>query len=97
MLSPWAIMGDFNCLYPDERTGSPVLIREILELSSVFQNCNITDIPFSGFKYTWTNKREDSARIFCKLDRVSCNIHWMQSYPASHAIFLAPGVSDHCP
>uniref|UniRef100_A0A7N0UJE1 Endonuclease/exonuclease/phosphatase domain-containing protein n=1 Tax=Kalanchoe fedtschenkoi TaxID=63787 RepID=A0A7N0UJE1_KALFE len=98
MFDPWVLLGDFNCLLStQDRIGSPVAMRETTELNDFFSNCGISDIPHTGFKFTWSNKRYSSSIIHCKLDRVCCNGQWIAAFPDSHAIFSPPGISDHCP
>uniref|UniRef100_A0A7N0VJS1 Endonuclease/exonuclease/phosphatase domain-containing protein n=1 Tax=Kalanchoe fedtschenkoi TaxID=63787 RepID=A0A7N0VJS1_KALFE len=98
MSDPWVLLGDFNCLLStQDRIGFPVAMRETTELNDFFSNYGISDIPHSGFKYTWSNKRYSSSIIHCKLDRVCCNDQWIAAFPDSHAVFSPPGISDHCP
>uniref|UniRef100_A0A7N0TDY6 Remorin C-terminal domain-containing protein n=1 Tax=Kalanchoe fedtschenkoi TaxID=63787 RepID=A0A7N0TDY6_KALFE len=98
MSHPWTLLGDFNCLlHTDDRFGRSVSLNEVAELSHFCQRCNLSDIPYTGHKFTWSNKRDGSASVLCKLDRILCNDLWMASFPTSHATFCSPGVSDHCP
>uniref|UniRef100_A0A7N0VD32 Endonuclease/exonuclease/phosphatase domain-containing protein n=1 Tax=Kalanchoe fedtschenkoi TaxID=63787 RepID=A0A7N0VD32_KALFE len=98
MVDPWTLLGDFNCLLNiQDKLGSNVFLRDTIELSQFYNACNIFDVPYTGFRFTWSNKREELDRTLCKLDRVACNEAWIRSFPSSHAIFTAPGVSDHSP
>ncbi|KAI8536166.1 hypothetical protein RHMOL_Rhmol10G0235300 [Rhododendron molle] len=45
----------------------------------------------------WRNlKRGGAGDNKSKLDRVLSNIEWLDSFPHAEAVFLPPGISDHC-
>ncbi|KAL9674415.1 hypothetical protein QQ045_030687 [Rhodiola kirilowii] len=47
--------------------------------------------------YTWSNRRIEGERIWCKLDRILVNEDLVQLFPNCHGVFTNPGISDHCP
>uniref|UniRef100_A0A7N0VDA2 Endonuclease/exonuclease/phosphatase domain-containing protein n=1 Tax=Kalanchoe fedtschenkoi TaxID=63787 RepID=A0A7N0VDA2_KALFE len=94
--APWLVFGDFNCiLSTQDKSGSDVSLRDTEELSHFCSVSNLIDVPYTGHRFTWSNRRDISTR--CKLGRVMCNSNWMSAFPSSHAIFASPGVSDHSP
>lgn len=96
---PWLIIGDFNTiLHPDERvrigdSGS----TDTRELQNVVSALEVEDLSYSGIFLTWCNKREGNQRIYSKIDRALINSAWCDTFPHSHAVSLAPGMSDHSP
>uniref|UniRef100_A0A7N0VCC1 Endonuclease/exonuclease/phosphatase domain-containing protein n=1 Tax=Kalanchoe fedtschenkoi TaxID=63787 RepID=A0A7N0VCC1_KALFE len=86
---PWLVFGDFNSiLSTQDKFGSNASLRDTEELSHFCSASNLTDIPYTGYRFTWSNRREISTR--CKLDRIMCNSLWMSAFPSSHAIFANP-------
>ncbi|KAL2932526.1 LINE-1 retrotransposable element ORF2 protein [Bienertia sinuspersici] len=95
---PWLIAGDLNTvLKGDERLGSLVRTAEMLPGRRCIEECGMTDIPYGGHFYTWSNKQEGEERVYSKIDRVMANEQWLDYYNTAHATFLTEGPSDHCP
>ncbi|PON54450.1 Endonuclease/exonuclease/phosphatase [Parasponia andersonii] len=60
-------------------------------------DCGLCDLGFSGFPYTWMNKRRNDDFIQEKLDRYFCSDDWRQLFThwlVEHGDFLS---SYHCP
>ncbi|KAJ0258954.1 hypothetical protein HA466_0076630 [Hirschfeldia incana] len=96
---PWIVGGDFNeILHPDET--SNLDISRTNPAMQLFGEClgdlGLFDLPYTGPKYTWTNKRP-SEPVGKKLDRCLVNGAWIQQFPSSHCEFSVPEFSDHCP
>lgn len=88
--APWLQLGDFNVV----RRLSEWLVGFDNSASLEFNSC-LDDMPFEGLWFTWSNKRGDLGNIRSKLDRVLVNGSWLDAFPESETIFLAPGISDH--
>ncbi|KAK9713839.1 hypothetical protein RND81_06G054600 [Saponaria officinalis] len=74
-VSAWVVLGDFNVVrHVAERVSntSPSL-TDILAFNACILNCALDDIQSSGCEYTWSNKQDGNARVWCKLDRVLVN------------------------
>ena len=95
---PWALMGDFNeVMFDDEKFGrNPICQRKVRAIKECMDDCNMMDLGFSGPKYTWTNKRELSNLIQCKLDRCWVNPGQKDFYPEANVTHIARVNSDHC-
>ncbi|CAM8982906.1 unnamed protein product [Rhodiola kirilowii] len=96
----WLIMGDFNCVLnaEEKRNGKILKDTELIDLNSFVTICDLSDIPASGHFFSWSNKNcVPDQRIWCKLDRAMGNDNWLNSHPNASAVFLPPGISDHCP
>ncbi|KAJ0262185.1 hypothetical protein HA466_0051620 [Hirschfeldia incana] len=96
---PWMVGGDFNeILHPDE-TSNPGIItttRAMRMFGECLGDLGLFDLPFTGPKYTWTNKRP-AEPIGKKLDRCLVNGAWILQFPSSYCEFSAPEFSDHSP
>ncbi|KAL0921107.1 hypothetical protein M5K25_008142 [Dendrobium thyrsiflorum] len=97
-LSPWIIMGDFNCCrFATEKLGGNTLTHSRLwELNSLIFDAKLEDLHSVGSSYTWFNQRLDRP-IHIKLDRILVNEAWSSTFPHSYYSIQAPSCSDHCP
>ncbi|KAK9714847.1 hypothetical protein RND81_06G124600 [Saponaria officinalis] len=93
----WAVVGDFNVVrdVQERISESPPCLSDILEFNSCLLSCGLDDLKSSGIFYTWTNKQDDEARVWSKLDRALVNPPWLDSFVSSSATFLPAGVFDH--
>lgn len=95
---PWILLGDFNeTLASDEHSRSFDVWRNqsgMRAFQSLVSDCDLTDLDYSGPKFTWWNNR-DADPIGKKLDRVLVNSCWCSRFPLSSAVFETTGVSDH--
>lgn len=96
---PWTVLGDFNqILHPNEHSSpgvysSPSRMRD---LNQCLIRSSLSDLPFSGNTFTWTNKH-DIGLVAKKLDRILANDEWLLNFPNSVGVFGEPGFSDHSP
>ncbi|XP_057249920.1 uncharacterized protein LOC130591045 [Beta vulgaris subsp. vulgaris] len=81
----------------DERVGLPVRSREVRDMRSCMEQCSLRDIKVNGNFFTWTNKQEGEARVFCKLDRALGNVEWENKWEMIEAYTFPEGEYDHCP
>ncbi|KAL0921444.1 hypothetical protein M5K25_008516 [Dendrobium thyrsiflorum] len=97
-LSPWIIMGDFNCCrFVTEKLGGNTLTHSRLwELNSLIFDAKLEDMHSVGSSYTWFNQRLDRP-IHIKLDRILVNEAWSSTFPHTYYSIQAPSCSDHCP
>ena len=96
--SPWLVMGDFNAIRsPSEHSGGSLAWASWKEdLGCCLDSAGLTDVQFSGCRFTWNNKQVASP-IWRKLDRAVANTSWECIFPGSSARFLPPSISDHSP
>ncbi|XP_039004676.1 uncharacterized protein LOC120131861 [Hibiscus syriacus] len=97
---PWVLGGDLNVIInSNERSNSstlgPFLSSDMKELQDAVFDLELSDHPFFGPTFSWSNKQQDSY-LARKLDRVIVNPKRYRLFPKSHMEFQAPGISDHC-
>ncbi|XP_074271470.1 uncharacterized protein LOC141595405 [Silene latifolia] len=80
----------------EERIGpNPPSITEIMAVNQCLLDCSLDNAHSFGLEHTWTNKREPTARIWSRLDRVLLNSDWLIQFPTTNVQVLPSGISDH--
>lgn len=97
--APWVLLGDFNViLEPSERSfGSSCVTAGMEDFRSCISNIEVSDLVMSGLKFTWNKSPNSPNGLLKKLDRVMCNMGFLNRFPNSNAIFLPFVSSDHSP
>ncbi|XP_075077303.1 uncharacterized protein LOC142164039 [Nicotiana tabacum] len=69
---PWMITGDFNAvLYPNDRLSSNLVsYSEIQDFVACLQHTTLTELPWKGDYYRWSNKQHGVDRVSSRFDRV---------------------------
>ena len=67
------------------------LFRNALEV------CNLSDLGYSGPRFTWTNQQPDGNFTKVKLDRAVANTQWCQLFTGASVQVLVAHSSDHKP
>ncbi|XP_060181958.1 uncharacterized protein LOC132611557 [Lycium barbarum] len=96
---PWIIGGDFNAILTvqDRLYGHPVTAYEIKGFAECVTNATLTELPWRGDFYTWTNKQPASDRIYSRIDRFFGNDEWMWKWGHITTEYDLPNISDHSP
>nr|XP_027120463.1 uncharacterized protein LOC113737428 [Coffea arabica] len=91
---PWLVAGDFNVIanMQERLGGSPANHRNMEEFNESTGICGLSEVPFDGAAFTWTN-----GRVWQRLDRALMNREWADGFDLSHVSHLARGRSDHAP
>jgi hypothetical protein len=96
---PWMCVGDFNeILVSSEKTSSSICpYHQMRAFQLALEDCNLSDLGFSGPKYTWCNGRygDDFSRE--RLDMAVANVEWIQYFNTVKVEVLARVVSDRHP
>ncbi|GLT62152.1 hypothetical protein SLA2020_348100 [Shorea laevis] len=64
---------------------------------AVLDDCHLSDLGYTGSKFTWCNSREDSSFTKERLDRAVANSSWCEKFQKMDLLVMAPQNSDHCP
>ncbi|KAM0845547.1 hypothetical protein ACQ4PT_056296 [Festuca glaucescens] len=94
---PWICCGDFNeVLCHDEHYGVRDRSDAQIELfRSCMEDCSLTDMGFSGPKFTWCNRRDAQSNVRVCLDRAVCNNDFLARFDACHVENVITTSSDH--
>lgn len=92
-------MGDFNSSYlaAHKAGGPPLSFRQLAPLNIAIQDSSLIEIPYSGSKYTWTNKCRHGVRTMTKNDHAISNMQSFSHWPNLHIQIPMLILSDHCP
>lgn len=96
---PWLCIGDYNDLLSEfDKKGGDLhpqwLYRGFRE---AIMDCDLSDVPLSGYGFTWFRGRNAASRIEERLDRAMCNPLWHNKFPHACLLNLIAPVSDHNP
>lgn len=92
------LMGDLNEVTNDEdKWGGRNTLKKRLLLKAFMDEVGTMDLGFKGYKFTWDNGREGSAKIKERLDRAVANSDWISLYPSELIEHLRTENSDHMP
>lgn len=93
---PCAIVGDLNQIDTlDDKLGGVSCIRgRDVFLHWKIEN-GLVDIPFTGPRFMWSNKREGDDLIMEHLDQGFANDGWLNLYPTSFILNLPIFILDH--
>ena len=96
---PWLCMGDFNeILFANEKLGwldRPE--RQMQGFRDALDYCALKDFGYTGFPYTWCNRRPGAQNTWIRLDRGVATIDWVLQFPASRIHHLDAFHSNHKP
>ncbi|KAJ8442966.1 LOW QUALITY PROTEIN: hypothetical protein Cgig2_019539 [Carnegiea gigantea] len=89
MQEAWCILGDFNTILwkEDKMGGDEVEDYELQELQSCLDSYELTEMPYSGANYTWSNKT-----VWSRIDRALINGYWHDPFDYTHAKLQNPGM-----
>ncbi|KAK9682393.1 hypothetical protein RND81_10G070600 [Saponaria officinalis] len=93
----WSSLNGLSSYVEERISTTPPCLYDILDFNACLLNCALDDIQSSGCAFTWSNKQEGVARVWCKLDHALANYQWLSKLSSSSAHFLPAGVSDHLP
>ncbi|RAL38049.1 hypothetical protein DM860_000743 [Cuscuta australis] len=98
MQKAWCVLGDFNAIMgtEDKIGGLPVKGEETKEFCDCIRYCDLDEIPYTGARYTWSNKQGHEKRIYSKLDWAFSNMEWMLRH-GTKTLVGEEGISDHSP
>lgn len=74
----WCYFGDFNKVIRlhEKNRGNGKNLNIIVEFKETVKHCNLLDIGYKGYPFTWSNKRYGDHYIKERLDRFLCSKDW---------------------
>lgn len=96
---PWLCIGEFNAILHlfEKQSRCPPQYKQLDAFREALESCQLADLGFVGYPFTWNNKRPGAANTRERLDRAVANVGWKEKYPASKVIHLFSHASDHLP
>lgn len=93
------IIGDFNCVLEqvDKKGGKVVSSSSSGGFRGMVDSNGLIDMGFSGYAFTWNNKRVGQCNIQDRLDRCFANGDWRYMYPTACVSHFTALHSDHRP
>ncbi|XP_050281519.1 uncharacterized protein LOC126722407 [Quercus robur] len=73
------------------------LDKDGFENLEALESCQLQDLGFKGYPFTWNNKRRGEANTKIRLDRGVANEAWLRKFPFSRITHLSAHASDHLP
>ena len=95
----WSCAGDFNeIIRAHEKLGGRQRPnRQMEEFGDVLDECGFQDLAYCGNKFTWCNRHGEGHTMWERLDRAVGTTKWLSMFPATKAVHLECGTSDHKP
>lgn len=93
------IARDFNevLVVRDKFGGRAINSNRSLPFKDCLDYCNMTNIGFTGPRFTWTNRRNINALVQERIDQFFTNLRWCSAHPDARVTHLTRCASDHCP
>ncbi|XP_026448250.1 uncharacterized protein LOC113348618 [Papaver somniferum] len=81
-ITPWLVIGDFNCiLHLNEKKGGLEIRSSVIDdFSDWMDDNNLFESDSLGSKFTWCNRQSGTSRIISKLDRAIINAAWLAKF-----------------
>ncbi|KAM0917416.1 hypothetical protein ACQ4PT_009527 [Festuca glaucescens] len=94
---PWLCAGDFNevLFQHEQHGGNPRGVSNMVAFGDCLNDCNLSDLGYSGYDYTWNNKREGIDNIQVRLDRGTATTSFLGMFPLTAVEHIATEESDH--
>ncbi|XP_042968981.1 uncharacterized protein LOC122301651 [Carya illinoinensis] len=95
----WLVMGDLNetMFHHEKQGGNPKPDAQLSVFRDVVEECELRDLGFTGYRFTWSNMRVGPDCINERLDRFLANSSWWNSYPHAKVFHGFAAYSDHLP
>ncbi|KAG6626646.1 hypothetical protein CIPAW_15G065000 [Carya illinoinensis] len=92
-------MGDLNetLFHHEKQGGNPKPESQIAAFRDVVEECELRDLGYNSYKFTWSNRREGHSYVNERLDSFLANSTWWNFYPNAKVIHGLVAYSDHLP
>lgn len=95
----WMYIGDFNEMLSSSEKLScrPAQPRQLDAFRAALEHCNLVDLGFIGYYFTWNNRRPGTANTKEQLDRAVANQMWRSKFPRTTVTHIVLHTLDHLP
>ena len=95
----WICISDFNEMFSltEKLSCRPTPPRQLDAFCEPLELCNLVDLGFIGYKFTWNNRRLGAANTKERLDRAVANEVWRSKFPGTIVTHIISYASDHLP
>ncbi|KAK4559009.1 hypothetical protein RGQ29_008306 [Quercus rubra] len=95
----WALTGDFNEMLSSSEKLScrPAPPRQLDAFRAALEHCNLVDLGFIGYPFTWNNRQLGTANTKERLDKAVANQMWRSKFPRTTVTHIVSHTSDHLP
>jgi endonuclease/exonuclease/phosphatase family metal-dependent hydrolase len=96
---PWCVLGDFNeAMWSFEQLSKNRRPEnQMLAFRDVLETCGLVDLGFTGYPFTYDNKRSGNNNVQVRLDRAVADNAWRNIFVEAHVKHLVSPCSDHMP
>lgn len=72
-------------------------MARLQECARVLAYCGLREVDYSGYLFTWSNKRKAPHTVEERIDYALVNDKWLEQWPVTHVSHLPRYRSDHNP
>ena len=96
---PWVCIGDFNAILQstEKLSKRPPQHNQMDAFREPLDHCQLEDLGFRGYQFTWNNKRSGDANTRLRLDRAMATTDWREKFSISLVTHLSSHASNHLP
>ncbi|CAM8956535.1 unnamed protein product [Rhodiola kirilowii] len=97
MKLPWCVCGDFNEILKATETlrNADHRRNNINQFREVVRHCDLIDVGYKGYVFTFSNKRKGETESRSRLDRALVNHLWKDKFPITEVTHISTYHSDH--
>ncbi|XP_075633415.1 uncharacterized protein LOC142605872 [Castanea sativa] len=99
MVGPWLVIGDFNAFLhaSEKKSRRPPQTSQVEAFKEALESCQLQDLGFKGYPFTWNKKTLGEANTKIRLDRAMANKDWIGKFQMNKITHLSAHASDHLP
>ena len=99
MDGPWLCVGDFNAILNafEKQSTRPPQPAQINAFQYALELCQLEDLGYRGYLFTWINKRPRDANTKMRLDSAIATKEWIEKFQMSTVMHLPSHSLDHLP
>ena len=96
---PWIVIRDFKAFLHalEKKSRRPPQTSQVDAFKEALESCQLQDLGFKGYSFTWNNKRLGEANTKIRLDKGVANEAWLRKFPLNRVTHLSAHASDHLP